>query len=76
MKHRSSIRRAGIGPDQGVDAYAAFECRIRPDRFEDDDAALYAVECFGMNDDGVACVAELYAIVCGDAELGAIVGVN
>ena len=76
VKRRATVRRAGIGTNEAVDADAAFESGIGPDRFEDDDAALYAVECFRMHDYGVACIAELYAIACSNAELGAIVRMN
>ena len=64
-----------IGADQGVDADAGFEIRIRPDAFDHDHAALQTIECLRMNHDFAALIADLHALAVRDLELHAIVGV-
>src|SRR5258705_13131211 len=58
VKRRAAVRRAGVGADQRVDAEAAFECGVGPDRLHDDDAPLQAVESFGMQRDRAARIAD------------------
>jgi hypothetical protein len=54
VKRRAAIRRAGISADERIDADAAFECGVGPDRFDNDNAALQAIEC-GIQRDRAAC---------------------
>ena len=59
MKRRAAVRSGGVCACQRVDPLAAFESRVRPQPFGDDNAALNAVEILCVDNDLAAHIANL-----------------
>ena len=76
MKRRAAVGPARIGAGERVDTESVLEIAIRPDAFDDDDAALLAVLRLHVHDDLAALVAEFYAIALDETERRAILGVD
>ena len=76
MKHGAAGGEAGFGACQQVDADALDEGTVRPQPFDDNDAALHAVRRAGMDDDAALLVADTDPVAVGKAELLQRVGMD
>src|SRR5262249_37553791 len=76
VEHRATVRPAGIGRGQRIDAHAGLEIAVGPDALDHDDALLLARPGLAAHDRLAALVADLQPIALGKAQCRALLRVH